>query len=287
MNRILRLVLLGLFCLCCSGASWRVWQTPAAGGGGATLSSAVISTNGDTLTLTFSGNVTTTTGFTCATSGADPFTVLTPTYASGSGTTALVFNLQRNCLSSASETVTVSGPGAGDYTAFTTHAVTNSSTVAAMDSITGTTNANTGLGANSGNNWQGMLFTAANTRTVRMMVVRMARIGSPVFNFNGYIYTQSSGHPGTLVGTGSATYAAGSLGLSEQNALFTGMSASITASTGYAVVFNAIAASENFTDYIAWYQVSGASNSWGNSSDGTTWTMQNDFQKCKFILYGN
>lgn len=272
-----------------------------ASSGGATpaVSSSAFNVNGDTLTWTTSVPVSVgaggSGGVTLSTNGSAPFNTVTASYSSGAGTSSIVFTLNRNVLASETVTVSYTQPGNGfeattggaDLPSFSNAAITNSSTVAALDSITGTTNSNSGLGASAGNTYQGQLFTAAASKTVRMVVARMDKTGSPTFTLNGYIYNQSAGAPGSLVGTGSSNFSASGLGTTEGDALFVGLSASITSGTGYALVFKCTSSPNDFTNYVRWYQKSGTTNTWGNSTNGTTWTMQNDFEQNKFTLYGN
>jgi hypothetical protein len=101
-----------------------------------TLSTKTIATNGTTLTLVFDEAVTTTDlsgagGWTIAPSGG----AATLAYASGSGTTSLVYTISRRIMTSETATVSYSGTYVNDTTSLSLTTITNSSVTNNSDSV--------------------------------------------------------------------------------------------------------------------------------------------------------
>lgn len=264
-------LLLGLFAV--EAQARRRWVPRTGAAAPSTFVSASLNSHGDTLSVVVSGACTTTTGFTLATNGSAPFTVLTPTYSSGSGTTTLVFALQRNAL--ATETVTVSGAGGADLTAFSTQAVTNSSTVAVKDSLTGTTDAawNMGYLAGGFQGWSSP-FTSSSGYTAVMVTIRLSQNGTAAGNLHAELHADSAGTVGSILTNGtSGDILSTSVAATETMTLFTGLAASISNATKYwpAVVHTGANGPDTSNDILVQYHlVVGGFQSY--TTDTTTWS---------------
>lgn len=152
------------------------------------------------------------------------------------------------------------------------------------DSNTAATSGSEFIGANAGSTWRGYSFVAGSSYTVCKVVLRMAKVGSPTFTANTYIYTDNAGVPGTLIGTGSGNFSVSTLTTSEGDATFTGISAAVTSGTTYWIVTKATGAPNDFTNYVNEF-VSVGSTTGQSSADGITWSAASPGVQVKFTNY--
>lgn len=224
------------------------------------VSASIVGTHYDRVQIVFSGNVTTSSGYTMTTSGSAPFTTLSVgSLLSGSGTNTLVWQLNRNVTSTVTEaTLTVSGSGGTDLNSFSSQSCTNGSAVVLLDSVgPSPTNGNGfALGYNAGHETQGNVYTPANTRTVVMITANILKVGAPPFSVGMYLYNTSAGAPSTVNGTGSTTFLASTLLAVEPavtESIFPLMVASTTASTAMAAVIVPTGTlPDDATNYVQW-----------------------------------
>lgn len=201
-----------------------------------TFVSAAVAAHGDSIAITFSGAGTSTTGFTAATNGTAPFNTITLGTGSWAGPVLTLPVSGRNILSSASETVTVSGPGAADYTAFTMQATTNSSSVVAKDSVTISQDDGDWQFGLSGQEGVGQQFTAGSSYTAVMVVPYVYKQGTPTGTIRGELLSDSTNTPGSNLtnGTGTSLTASSTLTTTwNTSVILPGLSASITNGTKY------------------------------------------------------
>ncbi len=210
-----------------------------------TLSSATINTAGSTMTLAFSESVSVgaggNSGWTTSLSGG----AATLSYASGSPGTSLVYNISRTINSGETGTVAYTQPGNGvegttggaDVATISSSAVTNNSTA-----VSYTATDATGGVLNSGISTQyddGLTsnFVAGSSYTLTKAQLKLKKSGT---GGGGTIvvkiYTDSSGAPGTLLGT-SDSVAVSTLTGTPTFTDFTGLNVSITSGTTYWVAF--------------------------------------------------
>lgn len=158
-----------------------------------------------------------------------------------------------------------------------------------QESSTGSTSSYVNIGSlgGGGYNWRAIKFTADATYTACKVVARLAKVGSYSVNLTARIYDDSSGSPGSVVGTASSTLATSGIGSSEQDVTFTDLSASLTSGTTYWLSINASAAGDA-SNYIQWFYVFDADNGVEKySSNGTAWNADSSNARLKFILYSN
>ena len=152
------------------------------------------------------------------------------------------------------------------------------------DSATGTTNGFDGLSSNAARTYTGGKFTAGSSYTLCKLVLRVDKTGTPNYTLNAYIYTDNSGVPGTLVGTGSGNIATTGIGTSEADVTFASMSAALTSGTVYWIVVKATGSPNDFTNYARLYNKSGSTTT-QRSPDAVTWTSDSTFVQVKFTAY--
>lgn len=162
----------------------------------------------------------------------------------------------------------------------------SASCATSKDTHGGTATGNDGMFLfGGGNKYIGTHFVAGTTYTVCSAVVRGGKAGTGgSMNISAEIWSDSSGLPGTIVGTASATILGSSFPSSEADVTFTGMSASITSGTTYWLVCHADATSDN-TNYPLWYYVGFDATGDEVSANGTSWSTVNN-RLLKFTLYG-
>lgn len=126
-------------------------------------------------------------------------------------------------------------------------------------------------------------FVATATYTYTKGVIRQAKVGSPVVNLTLEVWSDSAGSPGSINGTGSGTIAASSLGTSEADVTYTGLSASITNTTTYWQVITASAignTSDKIRNYVATQGSTGV-KVW----NGSSWAAYTGGEQMKFTNY--
>ena len=140
------------------------------------------------------------------------------------------------------------------------------------------------VGQYTSSKYMSMPFKVGSTYTLCGLTLRMAKINNPP-NMTAYVYTDNSGVPGTLLGTGSASFNSSTLSSSEGDAAFVGLTASLTAGTQYWIVVEL--SSVNNSDYTDWYYTGGsASNVFQSSPNGSTqWQTQNSYVIGKFTTF--
>lgn len=120
----------------------------------------------------------------------------------------------------------------------------NGATVAApscttqAEQIAGTYESTVGFSMNDDDstNWVWSTFTANNTSTRCKITVKMLKVGSPAGTLTACIYTNSSGVPGTQIGTCSDAVNTSTLSTSEGDITFSNVSANVTDTTQYKLV---------------------------------------------------
>jgi hypothetical protein len=149
-----------------------------------------------------------------------------------------------------------------------------------QDSHSGTTTGSISVGQYSSIPYLAMPFTAGSSYTLCGVTLRMAKVGNPA-NMNVFIYSDNSGVPGAVVGTGSLSFASSGLSTSEGDANFIGLRAPLTNGTQYWIV---AALPVDASNYVNWYFTSGgASNSFWSSLNGSApWTNQDTYDAGKF-----
>ncbi len=154
-----------------------------------------------------------------------------------------------------------------------------------QDQVTGTTTGNQPIGSYSGNQYVASPFTAGSSYTLTQVVLRMAKLGSPTFTMTTTIYTDSANAPGTVVGIGSGSIAASSLGTTEADVTFTGLNASITLGTKYWIAVGASATQDASND-VLWYSFGAAATDiTTSSSNGSAWSPYDTFAKAKLTTF--
>jgi hypothetical protein len=154
-----------------------------------------------------------------------------------------------------------------------------------QDSNTGTSSPQPmPVGEYTSSKYMSMPFTAGSSYTLCGVTLRMAKVLNPP-NMTAYVYTDNSGVPGTLLGTGSASFNSSTLSSSEGDAAFVSLTASLTAGTQYWIVVELSSVDNN--DFTDWYYTGGsASNVFQSSADGSTlWQTQNSYVIGKFTTF--
>jgi hypothetical protein len=150
------------------------------------------------------------------------------------------------------------------------------------DSNTATSSGSIAIGQ-FGFQWFANKIVAGSTYTLCSVVLRMDKVSSPTTNLVAKIYSDSSGSPGTQIGSTSSSVASSSLPTSEGDVTFSNMSSSLTSGTTYWIVVY-IDASDN-SNYPEWYwDGSIDSNHIQVSSNGTSWSSLSD-HPAKFTAY--
>lgn len=117
--------------------------------------------------------------------------------------------------------------------------------------------------------YYGTKFTAPGSVTIHTAELRMDRFGTvPAGTMTAAIYTNSSGHPGTLIGSASTSIDRTTIPTSETWLAFEDISASISNGVDYWVVLYASSAETGGS--IRWYWENGSAAKNG-STDGSSW----------------
>ena len=150
------------------------------------------------------------------------------------------------------------------------------------DSFTG---AFTGDYANEGRYaaYYAFKFTAASTYTACSISLGARKSGAPAQTFWAGIYTDSSGNPGTLVGTHSTSIGAAAFGTSLGAVNFPGVSASISSGTAYWIVVRASAT--DVSNYIIVANLGYTLPGTRYSDNGTSWTDDASDYAVYFQIY--
>lgn len=158
----------------------------------------------------------------------------------------------------------------------------------ARDSVSGTTSGSNNLGNIAAAVWGAFGFTAGASYTLCKNVCRMDKVGAPTFTLNYFVYTSSSGVPGTVIGTGASAFSVSGLTGSEGDASFVNSSAAVTNTTTYFHVFQTVGSPLDSTNYVRFYYINGgAGDAYFISTNGTTWVNANAFEKDKFQTYSS
>lgn len=142
--------------------------------------------------------------------------------------------------------------------------------------------------------WLASSFTASNTYTLHRVDVVLYKTGSPTWTMKAYIYADLTNSPfggllGTPSGNVSASTVTGTDNASASTNSFTGLSVSMVSGTKYWVVLGSTGSPHDFANYINWLKyggTGGASDIIYKSSDGSSWSMADNFEKCPLITYG-
>ena len=150
------------------------------------------------------------------------------------------------------------------------------------DTVTGTTSSTYSIGQFGGQRGKGMPFVAGGSYTICSATIRLSKTGTAAFNLHAYIYTNVSSLPGAQVGTGSASVAASSVGSTEQDVVFSGMSVSLTSGTTYWLCL--VPDSFDGSNYINWAASTGSLTI--AEYNGSIWDAFTTFAASgKFTLY--
>ena len=141
----------------------------------------------------------------------------------------------------------------------------------ARDTDTGTTNGNQTWASSSPNLYVATRFVAAATTTICRIDMAIYKLGTPTMNLFAFIYTHDAGNdsPNVLVGSESSALSATTLGTTDPGTFpsFTGLSASITASTVYWVCMRAASVGDA-SNNIIWSYGGSADSRFCTDSDG-------------------
>jgi len=142
----------------------------------------------------------------------------------------------------------------------------------------------------TGFRWKANSFTTGGSGfTVCKAQAYLAKQGTPAAGtLEALIYTDSSGTPGTLVGTGSATLDRTTISGTQAFVEFTGMSAVLSASTTYWFILKASALDTDSGNRIYWQEdVTGETNTGKDSADGSAWESPQTTRAWLFKLFSN
>ena len=116
----------------------------------------------------------------------------------------------------------------------------------------------------------------------------LQKAGLPTWNVQVAIYNDStpSGTPGTINGAFSANFALSGLSTSlTTNTITLGATTPLTAGVTNYIVFKCIGSPGNFSDYFKYDTANSAQQGGYNSSNGTTWALENGQHIARFTLY--
>jgi len=130
-------------------------------------------------------------------------------------------------------------------------------------------------------------FTAAATATICRIDTAIYKLGTPSMDLFAFIYTDQAGpSPNVIVGSESSALSATTLGTTDPGTLvsFTGLSASITASTVYWVCMR-VSAIGDVSNNIIWSNGGAADSNFSMDADGAgTWNGTGN-RHMKFNLF--
>lgn len=132
------------------------------------------------------------------------------------------------------------------------------------------------INRDAGTTYSASKIVPAASYTISKVGAPLFKTGSPTFSMTCAIYTDSSGAPGTLVGTASTAVVASTVPATLSTDVdFTGISASVTSGTSYWVVIYKSSGTDNYSvDYVSWPFVnnsSGTTYKTMSSTAGTSW----------------
>jgi hypothetical protein len=136
----------------------------------------------------------------------------------------------------------------------------------------------------------GFTFIPTNSFTVCSADIACYKTGSPNFGVKVSIYSDSSGLPGTLIGSSSYGVSTATFGTTEAVQHFTGMSAAVTSGTQYWVVVEWDGTGTfdlGYANYIQLAYGSGVSTIKARAYNGTIWTGGADYAQGKYNLFGD
>lgn len=147
--------------------------------------------------------------------------------------------------------------------------------------LMGTTYTSAGLLAGK-TNYVAYRWTPDSSYTVCKIGIRLTKVGTASKTYTPYIYSNSSGSPGTSLGSGTAF---NHTSLATGTNYIDGFNVAVTSGTVYWLV---IASTPGPDDYFGWWgKDSTFLNNYGKSSpDGTTWTTDATRQG-SMLIYGN
>lgn len=154
------------------------------------------------------------------------------------------------------------------------------------DSNTAASNGSTTFSNGANLKYIGSGFVAGATYTLTSVDMYMAKTGSPSFNISCEIWSNNSGDPGSIVGSGSTnTIAASSITGSEAVYTWTGLNASITSGTTYFIVLICDTVGDG-SNNIQLHRNAVSANQIDTSPNGSTWTNASGTRRSKFATYG-
>lgn len=155
------------------------------------------------------------------------------------------------------------------------------------DSNTAASSSTTTFGNGANLKYIGSGFVSGATPyTLTSVDVYMSKTGNPSFNISCEIWSNNSGDPGSIQGTGSTnTISASGLTGTETVYTFTGLNASISATTTYFIVLICDTVG-NGTDNVQLHRNAVSGNQIDTSPDGSTWNNASGTRRSKFATYG-
>lgn len=142
--------------------------------------------------------------------------------------------------------------------------------------------------SDDGNLYMAQKFTAGASVTICAATLRLSEAGTATGNMTVAIYTDNANTPGTLIDE-SDTIAATTPGATEGDVQFTsGLSAAITASTAYWVVFKHLDGVTFDGNGVRWfYSTTTGTDRSMVSSNGSTWAEVSPNNPFKYQLFSN
>ena len=134
-------------------------------------------------------------------------------------------------------------------------------------------------------------FVAGSSYTVCAVEIQAYKVNSPTFLIKAAIFTDSSGSPGSLIGTASGTLDTSTITATTTGEKYTltGLSADVTSGTTYWVVLYYVSGPHNYyVDYIdVLANAQGGGGHWVKRADATpTWANLTEYISLKFKTYG-
>ena len=152
------------------------------------------------------------------------------------------------------------------------------------DTLTGSTSDVLNCADTTSDKYWAQKFTAGSTYTLCQITLRLKRgYGSPTYTYYASIYSDSSGTPGSMIGS-EKSISGSVVTSSEADVAFTGYSTSIVNGTVYWVVLRT--ANVDVNNYVEWCGAGSGTTKY--SSNASSWTSSGaDNKGGKFTLYGN